>query len=95
LCTRNISAASFDFGPLVAAAVDGAELGDAVASGVAEIATSVGDALVANPAGSDGARGLTMNPASATPIASAATSANGATAKSVPRAMGRIFIEHD
>jgi hypothetical protein len=95
LWTRSISDAAFDFVPLVDAVADGAALGDAVAPGVAEAATVVGDDLDTGvPGDSAGARGLAMNPASATPAASAKTSAKGATAKAVPRPIHRIFIEH-
>jgi hypothetical protein len=42
-----------------------------------------------------GAWGLAMYPASATPTASAETSAKGANVKNLPRAIVRIFIERD
>jgi hypothetical protein len=96
LCTRSISAASFDFRSLGAA--EGAELGEAFASGLGEPAALAGvaeafDAIVPDP--SVRACGLAMNPASATLAASAATIANGASVKNLSRPMTRIFIELD
>ena len=91
-----MSPASFDFGPVVPAEAVG--LGDAFAAGLWEAATFDGDAAalgVCVAAGSGLARGLAMNPASATLAARTATSANGATAKNVSRLMDRIFIEHN
>ena len=60
-----------------------------------EVCAGLADAFdVDVPTDSNRACGLATYPASATPAASAATSANGAIAKSVSRPMNRIFIEH-
>src|SRR5206468_12253467 len=89
-----------DLGPLADEAAGGAARGGGVASGRAETGWAGGAGLAegfdaTDPACSTRAGGLAMNPASATPTARAGTSANGATARNVPRPMARIFIDHD
>jgi hypothetical protein len=82
----------------VAAGADGAELGDVFVAGLAD-GTAAFEAELVDEFGAvvapESARacGLATNPASATATASAATSANGARSKSVPRLMVRIFVE--
>jgi hypothetical protein len=90
-----MSAGSFDFVAIVEAGADGAELGEAVGSVVAEADAAVGTTVADVRAGSAGGCGPAIYPASATPAASRATSANGASIESAPRLIGRIFIELD
>jgi hypothetical protein len=95
LWTRSIRAASFERISFDGAGV--AELAEGVAWGVAETATAVCSAVAAGSGlfvdvEAAGARGLTMNPASEMPAASATTTANGASVKSVVRGINRIFI---
>jgi hypothetical protein len=100
LCARSISVASFDRAALLGAALEGDGVGDPVGSADAAIATAVGVVVtgvldLSTPAEMTGACGLVMYPASATPTASAETSAKGASVKSLPPGIGRIFIERD
>jgi hypothetical protein len=92
-----MSAASFDFAVFVEAVADGAELGDAVGSVVAEAEAAVGRAVADRGgsvrAASAGGCGPAMYPAIATPAASTATSAKGASVENAPRLIDGIFIE--
>jgi hypothetical protein len=91
-----MAGASFERVALVAAGVDGAELADAVAWGVAETATAVWSAVDAGlsvDVEAAGTRGLAINPASAMAAASAATIANGAIAKNFSRGID-AFSSH-
>jgi len=94
-----MSAASFDRAALDAG-FEGDGVADPAGSGVAAAATAVGVAFAGEldvPTRADvgGACGLAMYPASATPTASAETSAKGTSVINLPRGIGRIFIEGD
>jgi hypothetical protein len=98
LWTRSISTASFDLEAPVGVGVDGGGLDDPAGSGAAPLAAEAGVAVAGGldafvPADPVGGCGLAIYPASATPIASPPTSANGASVMRVPRFIGRIFIE--
>src|SRR5712691_452606 len=97
LCTRNIAAVSFDRGALLS---PGDGVTDAVGPGAAETATVAGLAVAATLDASTrpevaGACGLAMYLASATPTASAETSAKGTSVRNVPGGIGHIFMERD